>query len=257
MDTTDFASRYGAWALITGASEGTGAAFARELAGRGLKLILIARREEPLRALAEEIGASGGECVTAAVDLAQPGAAERVIAAAGDREVGLFIANAGADTVGAELPRRRRRRLGGAGQPQHRDDDALLPCLRRPDAGARARRHHPRRLGRLLRRAAGHRCLLRIEGLRPRLCRGRCGPSFAITASTCSTWCSAAPTRRRTAARLRRAASRSPRAWPRPRMSRGSALPGCRTARSATGARKTTRPGWRRPRPPTGARGSS
>ncbi|MEO6091397.1 MAG: SDR family NAD(P)-dependent oxidoreductase [Novosphingobium sp.] len=103
MDTTAFASRFGPWALITGASEGTGAAFARELAGRGLKLILVARREEPLRALADEISAKGGECVTAAIDLARPGAGERVAAAAAEREVGLFIANAGADTVGANF----------------------------------------------------------------------------------------------------------------------------------------------------------
>lgn len=97
----NIAERYGPWALITGASEGTGAAFAHKLADQGVNLILVARREGPLAELAEQIRTKGVECTTASVDLSTPGAAEKVIAAAGDREVGLLIANAGADTVGS------------------------------------------------------------------------------------------------------------------------------------------------------------
>lgn len=101
METSEFAAKYGPWALITGASEGTGAAFAHRLVEAGIKVILVARREGPLAALAEEIRAKGGECVTASVDLSAPDAAERIVAAAGTREVGLLITNAGADTNGA------------------------------------------------------------------------------------------------------------------------------------------------------------
>jgi uncharacterized protein len=98
-----FAEKYGPWALITGASEGTGAAFARQIAAEGVNLILVARREGPLAELAAEVRALGVECVTASVDLSQTDAADRIAAAAEGREVGLFIANAGADTNGSKF----------------------------------------------------------------------------------------------------------------------------------------------------------
>lgn len=98
----NFAERYGPWAVIAGASEGTGRAFARQVAAHGVHCVLIARRDGPLTELADEIRAeSGVECVTAAIDLAAPDALDRIVAAAGEREVGLFISNAGADPNGA------------------------------------------------------------------------------------------------------------------------------------------------------------
>lgn len=57
------------WALVAGASEGIGAAFARELAASGHDLVLIARRQEPLEALAAELRATGRTVETLAVDL--------------------------------------------------------------------------------------------------------------------------------------------------------------------------------------------
>jgi short-subunit dehydrogenase len=100
----DFTERYGPWAVIAGASEGTGRAFARLLAARGVSCILIARRAAPLEALAEALRAEHGvACITAAVDLARPDAVERIRVAAGEREVGLFIGNAGADPNGSRF----------------------------------------------------------------------------------------------------------------------------------------------------------
>lgn len=94
--------RYGPWAVIAGASEGTGREFARRLAADGVPSVLIARRQEPLTALAVEIRAeSGVECITACVDLAAPDACDRIIEAVGSREVGLFISNAGGDPYGS------------------------------------------------------------------------------------------------------------------------------------------------------------
>lgn len=96
-----FVERYGPWAVVAGASEGTGREFARQIAAKGLNCILIARREGPLKEVAEEIRAeSGVEVAIASVDLARPDAAEQMVAVAGGREVGLYVNNAGADPNG-------------------------------------------------------------------------------------------------------------------------------------------------------------
>jgi hypothetical protein len=91
-------------ALITGASSGIGAAFAEALAAQGLDLILVARSEDKLRALAKqlaEVHSRRVEVVTA--DLSAPGSAAKVHAAAQGlgMEVDLLINNAGFGTVGA------------------------------------------------------------------------------------------------------------------------------------------------------------
>jgi short-subunit dehydrogenase len=95
LDDQHFAARYGRWALVAGGSEGLGAAFARALAKKGLDLVLVARREEPLAALAGALTAAHGVKVrTLAVDLASPNAAEAVDAACAEVEVGLVVISA-------------------------------------------------------------------------------------------------------------------------------------------------------------------
>jgi uncharacterized protein len=51
----DFKSKYGPWAIVAGASEGLGAAYAEDLAKRGLNLILIARRLDKLEVLSNNL----------------------------------------------------------------------------------------------------------------------------------------------------------------------------------------------------------
>lgn len=48
--------RYGDWAAITGASDGIGKEYAKELARQGINVVLIARNEEKLKAVVKEIG---------------------------------------------------------------------------------------------------------------------------------------------------------------------------------------------------------
>jgi short-subunit dehydrogenase len=88
--------RYGPWALIAGASEGIGAAFARELSARGLKVVLVARRPEPLSDLAASLP---GESRHVAADLAA--GLDKVYAETADLEVGLVVANAAFSPIGA------------------------------------------------------------------------------------------------------------------------------------------------------------
>jgi uncharacterized protein len=103
MAGTDLAGRYGPWALIAGASDGVGLAFARQLAKEGMNLILVSRSQAKLDKAAEELRGLGAECVTVAADLSLPEGSDKAIAGAGDREVGLVITNCGADSINSKF----------------------------------------------------------------------------------------------------------------------------------------------------------
>jgi short-subunit dehydrogenase len=79
--------------LITGASAGLGAEFARQCRGRGDELVLVARRKDRLDALAAELGSAH----VIAADLARPDAAQRLLAevAGLGLEIDTLINNAG------------------------------------------------------------------------------------------------------------------------------------------------------------------
>jgi short-subunit dehydrogenase len=93
-----FADKYGPWALVAGASDGLGATFARELAERGVNVVLLARRQAVLNQVAAEIESrTSAQTRTLAVDLAQPGATAAIAEATGDLEIGFLVYCAGAD----------------------------------------------------------------------------------------------------------------------------------------------------------------
>jgi hypothetical protein len=89
-------------AVITGASSGLGAAFARKLAARGYDLLLVARREDRLQAIAHEIGEQYHVQVEILVaDLTDDGALAVVAARIRDAaNLGLLVNNAGFGTLG-------------------------------------------------------------------------------------------------------------------------------------------------------------
>jgi short-subunit dehydrogenase len=94
----------GKTALITGAILGIGQAFARILAARGMNLLLVARSEDKLRAIAQDLSEQYGiraECVP--VDLCDVGAAQEVYrrTQALRMTVDLLVNNAGMGTYGS------------------------------------------------------------------------------------------------------------------------------------------------------------
>jgi len=90
-------------ALVTGASSGLGVDFARELAKRGCHVILVARREEPMRELADELRRDHGvEVDVVAMDLAPAEAPVELHRRVGEmgRQVDVLVNNAGFGVYG-------------------------------------------------------------------------------------------------------------------------------------------------------------
>ena len=110
-----FVERYGRWAVVAGASEGLGAAFAGALAARGMGLVLLARRAEVLETVATDLRARHGVDVRPiACDLADAASFARLADACSDLEVGVAIYNAAtgkADRVGIKVDGDRRVRV--------------------------------------------------------------------------------------------------------------------------------------------------
>jgi short-subunit dehydrogenase len=93
-----FADRYGPWALVAGASEGVGLAYAKAMAERGLDVALVARRRSVLEDVAAEIrDAFGVQTRVLAIDLSDDEASVRIADATTDIDVGMLMYCAGAD----------------------------------------------------------------------------------------------------------------------------------------------------------------
>jgi len=99
-----FKEKYGSYAIVTGASAGIGAAFATEIAARGLNLVLVARRLEKLEALSKGLRQQfhiDVKCLS--LDLSQDGAVDRLIQETASLSIGLLVLNAAVVHVGGFL----------------------------------------------------------------------------------------------------------------------------------------------------------
>lgn len=99
-DRDAFRARYGPWALVAGAAVGLGEQYARQIAARGLDLVLVDRDEGPLRATCEAIrGEYGVRVEPVALDLGRADLVAALAPALDGREVGLLVYNAAIGTV--------------------------------------------------------------------------------------------------------------------------------------------------------------
>ena len=92
----NFESTYGPWAIVTGASAGLGEHYTRQLAERGLNVLIVARRLDRLSELASELMSNHQveiECL--ALDLTATDAIESLLGACQNKDIGLLVNNAG------------------------------------------------------------------------------------------------------------------------------------------------------------------
>ncbi len=99
-----FISKYGEWALITGASKGIGLEFSRQIAAQGLNVVLVARSENSLRQLASSIESDYPvKTRIVAADLTEADGIARLLEATADLDIGLLVNNAGREDSGPFL----------------------------------------------------------------------------------------------------------------------------------------------------------
>ncbi len=99
--TKDFCAQFGPWALVVGAAEGLGAEFARELAARGLNLVLVDLNRENLERIAQELRTTFVvEVIAVHQDLAAPEAAATIAAATAQCPLSLLVYNAAEAQIG-------------------------------------------------------------------------------------------------------------------------------------------------------------
>ena len=104
MEAKNFEQKYGPWALVTGAAEGLGAEFSRQIAATGISTLLVDVQGEKVQARAEEIAAESGVETRALVcDLAAPDFLGNLCEQSADLEIGLLVCCAGYGTVGPFL----------------------------------------------------------------------------------------------------------------------------------------------------------
>lgn len=99
-----FFTRYGPWAVVTGASSGIGCAIAQRLASAGLNVVLVARNQNRLEDLAAMLKTRYRiDAKVLSLDLSQVSADRQLAVATQDLDIGLLVAAAGFGTSGPFL----------------------------------------------------------------------------------------------------------------------------------------------------------
>lgn len=107
-----FLQRFGPWALVTGASAGIGAEFARQLAEQKFNLVLVARRKQRLDELAQRLERDAAiQTKVIPVDLTQADFLHVILAETDGIEVGLLVNNAGFGLAGRFIDHEMEREL--------------------------------------------------------------------------------------------------------------------------------------------------
>lgn len=97
-------TKYGPWALVTGASSGIGREISTRLAEAGLNLIIHGRNEKKLSQLEKELRSGYGvEVKTEAADLSESAGIGQIIESARNLDIGLLVISAGFGTSGSFL----------------------------------------------------------------------------------------------------------------------------------------------------------
>jgi len=107
-----FSSRYGPWALVTGAARGLGAEYSRQIAAKGVNVLMIDLLADELARTAEDTRkATGRQIETMTVDLSLPGFIDKIKQRTDGMEIGLLVSNAAYGPVGMFVERGLEEKL--------------------------------------------------------------------------------------------------------------------------------------------------
>src|SRR3981189_3457896 len=115
-------TRFGPWALVTGASSGIGKEFARQIAASGINIVLVARREGLLKEVGVEFRKRFGvEHRVILLDVSREDFIGQLASATDDLDIGLVVSNAGTGNPGEflKLDLQLFQRLWGSGKRAH------------------------------------------------------------------------------------------------------------------------------------------